>query len=320
MTAVQAPGVHGEATGATPPGPGAGRSRSSVFAHTRSGSDPRVASAWTRRQVVENNARALVGRAYPRVRGMTREPSWVFFEILLPFLTTSAFVLIYRALKAPDAYVGFVVLGGAMAAFWLNVVWMMAAQLYWEKSQGNLELYFAAPMNLMSVLLGMAAGGLVMSSTRALAVLVVASLVYGVAFNVEQWGLVVVVFLLTMTALYGLGMVLASLFLLWGREAFHMTNLLIEPVYFLSGLNFPVGRLGALGAMAIATIPFAVGLDAMRQLVFAGQPYITGTPSPEVEAAILVAMTIGFGLLARWMIRTIESMARGRGSLSIRWQ
>jgi ABC-2 type transport system permease protein len=292
----------------------------SIFASTRGGTDPRTASLWTRRQVVENNARALVGRAFPRVRGMAREPSWVFFEILLPFLTTSAFVLVYRTLQAPEAYVGFVILGGAMAAFWLNVVWMMAAQLYWEKDQGNLELYFAAPMNLMSILLGMAIGGLIMSTTRATAILVVSTIVFGVTFNVEQWGLLLAVFLLTMSALYGLGMAMASLYLLWGREAFHMTNVMIEPVYFVSGLNFPVGKLGALGAVAIATIPFAVGLDAMRQLVFAGEPYITGTPSPEIEALILVAMTIGFTLAARWLIRTIERMARGRGSLSIRWQ
>ena len=299
---------------------GPAATRAGVFARSRGGTDPREAAEWSRRQVAGNNLRALRGRAYPRIRGMPREPSWVFFEILLPFLTTSAFVLVYRALQAPEAYIGFVVLGGALSAFWLNVVWMMAGQLYWEKSQGNLELYFAAPMNLMAVLLGMAVGGLVMSSTRALAVLVISSLVFGVQFNVEQWGLVLLVFLLTMSALYGLGMALASLFLLWGREAFNMTNILIEPVYFLSGLNFPVGRLGALGAMAIATIPFAVGLDAMRQLVFAGQPYITGTPSPEVEALILVAMTVVFTLGARWMIRSIERMARARGSLSIRWQ
>ena len=291
-----------------------------VFATTRGGSDPRTASDWTQRQVFASNWRAMIGRAYPRVRGMVREPSWLFFEILLPFLTTAAFVLVYRALQAPEAYVGFVVLGGAMAAFWLNVVWMMASQLYWEKSQGNLELYFAAPMNLMSVLIGMAVGGFIMSSTRAAAVLVISAVVFGVTFNVEQWLLVIVVFILTLTALYGLGMMLASLFLLWGREAFHMTNLVIEPVYFVSGLNFPVGRLGALGALAIATIPFAVGLDALRQLVFAGQPYITGTPPPEVEALILVAMTVVFGVTARWMIRRIERMARDRGSLSIRWQ
>ncbi|MEI7742171.1 MAG: ABC transporter permease [Chloroflexota bacterium] len=291
-----------------------------IFASSRGGTDPRTAAEWTRRQVVESNLRAVVGRAYPRVRGMNREPSWVFFEILLPFLTTSAFVLVYRALAAPEAYIGFVVLGGALSAFWLNVIWMMAGQLYWEKSQGNLELYFAAPMHLMSVLLGMAVGGLIMSSTRAVAVLVISSLVFGVTFSVQQWGLVAVVFLLTMTSLYGLGMVLASLFLVWGREAFHLTNLFIEPVYFVSGLNFPVARLGALGAIAIATIPFAVGLDAMRQLVFAGDELLAGTPPPEVEALILLAMTVVFGLAARRLIRAIERMARARGSLSIRWQ
>jgi ABC-2 type transport system permease protein len=294
--------------------------RAAVFAHSRGGTDPRTASSWTRRQVAANNARSLIGRAYPRVRGMVREPSWLFFEILLPFLTTSAFVFVYRALQAPEAYIGFVVLGGALSAFWLNVVWMMAGQLYWEKSQGNLELYFAAPMNLMAILLGMAFGGLVMSSLRAAAVLVISTLVYRVTFSVDQWFLVALVFVLTLSALYGLGMMLASLFLLWGREAFHMTNVLIEPVYFVSGLNFPVGRLGALGALAIATLPFAVGLDAMRQLVFAGQPYITGTPPPEVEALILAAMTVVFTLLARWMINRIERAARSRGSLSIRWQ
>jgi ABC-2 type transport system permease protein len=229
-------------------------------------------------------------------------------------------VFVYRALQAPEAYVGFVVLGGALSAFWLNVVWMMAGQLYWEKSQGNLELYFAAPMDLMAVLLGMAVGGLIMACTRAAAVLVISTLLFNVQFDVQQWGLVVVVFLLTMAAMYGVGMVLASLFLVWGREAFHMTNLLIEPVYFMSGLNFPVGRLGALGALAIVTIPFAVGLDAMRQLVFTGEPYVTGTPSPEVEAVILFVMAVVFTLLARRLIRSIERMARSRGSLSIRWQ
>jgi ABC-2 type transport system permease protein len=137
---------------------------------------------------------------------------------------------------------------------------------------------------------------------------------------VQQWGLLIAVFFLTLSALYGLGMAMASLYLLWGREAFHMTNVMIEPVYFVSGLNFPVGKLGALGALAIATIPFAVGLDAMRQLVFAGQPYITGTPSPQVEALILVGMTVGFTFVARWLIRRIERMARARGTLSLRWQ
>jgi ABC-2 type transport system permease protein len=251
---------------------------------------------------------------------MLREKSWVFFEILLPFLATSAFVFVYRALGAPSQYIGFVVLGGAMTAFWLNVIWMMAQQLWWEKSQGNLELYFAAPMHIMAVLFGMAFGGFIMSSTRAAAVLIIATLVYGVSFSIDQWALLVAVFFLTLGALYGLGMMLASLFLMWGREAWHLTQLLIEPVYFVSGLNFPVARLGVLGSVAISILPLAVGLDAMRQLAFADAAYPIGTPSPVIEAGILVVMVVVFIGLSRWTLAVLERRARQEGRLSVRWQ
>jgi ABC-2 type transport system permease protein len=287
------------------------------FRHTAS---PQEAAAWTPRQQLLTDLRSVGGRAYPRVTGMFREKSWLFFEILLPFLSTSAFVFVYRALQAPPEYIGFVVLGGAMTAFWLNVIWMMASQLWWEKSQGNLELYFAAPMSIMSVLFGMAFGGMVMSCTRAVVVLAIATLVYGVQFEVQQWLLLLAVFALTLTALYGMGMMLASLFLMWGREAFHLTQLLTEPVYFVSGLNFPVARLGFLGALALATIPLAVGLDAMRQLAFPNAAFPIGTPPPAVEALILVAMTFVFLGAARWMLKTLERMARQEGRLSVRWQ
>jgi ABC-2 type transport system permease protein len=286
----------------------------------RAGVGPREAAAWSRRQVLMTDLRSIRGRAYPRVRGLTREPSWLLFEILLPFLGTSAFVFVYRALDAPQEYVGFVVLGGALTAFWLNVIWMMANQLYWEKSQGNLELYFAAPMHFMSILFGMAVGGMVMSTTRATTVLVIAGFIYGVTFTVDQWFLLFGVFVLTLGALYGLGMVLASLFLVWGREAWHMGQLLTEPVYFVSGLNFPVARLGMLGALSIAFLPLATGLDAMRQLAFAGAAFPAGTPPPLVEVGILAVMTVVSIFGARWMLIAMERRARRDGRLSVRWQ
>ncbi|MBA3875490.1 MAG: ABC transporter permease [Anaerolinea sp.] len=286
----------------------------------RAGTGPREAARWSRRQVLLTDLRSVRGRAYPRVKGLLREPSWVLFEILLPFLATSAFVFVYRAIDAPQQYVGFVVLGGALSAFWLNVIWMMANQLYWEKSQGNLELYFAAPMHFMSILFGMAVGGMVMSSTRAATVLLIAGTLYGVTFSVDQWALLLGVFLLTLGALYGLGMVLASLFLVWGREAWHMGQLFTEPVYFVSGLNFPVARLGFLGALSVAFIPLATGLDAMRQLAFAGAAFPAGTPPPLVEVAILAAMTVVSIVAARWMLIAMERRARRDGRLSVRWQ
>ncbi len=286
----------------------------------RSGTDPRSASNWGRRQELLTNLRAIRGRAYPRYRGMVREKSWLLFEILLPFLSTAAFVFVYRALKAPEQYVGFVVVGGAMTAFWINVIWMMANQLYWEKSQGNLELYFAAPIHFMSILFGMALGGMAMSTTRAAAVLIIATAIFGVTFEVRDWLLVFAVFLTTLAALYSLGMVLASFFLVWGREAFHLGQFFVEPVYFVSGLNFPVARLGLIGALSVGLIPLATGLDAMRQLVFSGATFPIGTPSPTVELGILVVMAVLATILARWMLASMQARARRDGRLTVRWQ
>ncbi len=280
---------------------------------------PREAAEWSRGRVVRANLRAVIGRAYPRIIGLTREPSWVFFEILLPFLAVSAFVFVYRALGAPEEFVGFVVLGGAMTSFWLNVVWMMAAQFYWEKDQGNLELYFTAPMHLMSVLAGMAIGGLVMTSSRAIAVIVIGSLLYGVTYQIEQPLLVIAVFTLTMIPLYGLGMLFASLFLLWGREAFHLAQLLQEPIYFLGGVNFPIRHLGVVAGLVVATLPLAVGLDAMRQLVFPGEAS-EGVLPVGTEMVILAVMGIIFLVAARLALGYLETLARREGRLTLKWQ
>jgi len=281
--------------------------------------NPREAAEWSTRRLIQTNLRAIVGRAYPRIIGLTREPSWLFFEIVLPFLAVSAFVFVYRALEAPEEFIGFVVVGGAMTAFWLNVVWMMAAQFYWEKDQGNLELYFTAPMHLMSILAGMAIGGLVLTSSRALAVIGIGSLVYGVTYQVEEPLVLIGVFFLTMIPLYGMGMLLASLFLMWGREGFHLAELLQEPIYFLGGVNFPLKAIVPLAGVAMAILPLAVGLDALRQLAFAGSP-VEGMLPVGSEVLILAAMGVAFLVAARLALGYLEKLARREGRLTLRWQ
>ena len=86
-------------------------------------------------------------------------------ETVFPFLAMSAFVLVYRGLDAPAMYEAFVVLGGAMIAYWNNVLWSMASQFFWEKEQGQLQLYLITPVSRMSILLGMALGGMLMTTT-----------------------------------------------------------------------------------------------------------------------------------------------------------
>src|ERR1051325_6648312 len=150
--------------------------------------------------------KTIVARACPRVLGMQREKSWMFFDVFLPILAVAAYVYVYRAIGAPEEYVGFVVIGGAMTAFWMNILWSMSSQLYWEKEQGNLSLYIIAPNSMMAVLLGMALGGLVATALRAIAIIVLGSWLFQVQYSVASFTQLISVFLLAMTALYGMGM------------------------------------------------------------------------------------------------------------------
>ncbi len=261
--------------------------------------------------------RGIRARAYPRVIGQMREKLWLFIETFLPFLATVGYVFVYRAIQAPEDYVGFVVMGGAMTAFWLNVIWMMASQLYWEKSSGNLPLYIIAPNSLMSILLGMALGGLVATLLRAGAIVVLGTLIFDIHFQVSDFVQLFAVFTLTMAALYGLGMMLASVFLLFGREAWQIAEAMREPVYFVSGFYFPVRALGFPVALAASVLPMTLGLDAMRQLSFTDGPTL-GFLTVGLEIAILAALTVVFGIGAKIALDVVERKAIEEGTLSDR--
>ncbi len=313
------------------------------------------------------NLRAVVGRSYPRIVGANREPSWIFFEAFLPLLGIAAYVFIYQffgnqaiavitqtTATAPwgmcgthacadateqaqylaavnantNALVASVVLGGTMVAFWLNVLWSMASQLYWEKEIGNLQLYMMAPMNRMALLGGMAVGGMVMTSMRAVSTLVAGVLVFGVIFQVANPWLLLAVFFATLIALYGLGMMFASLYLLWGREAWNLSALMEEPIFFSSGFYFPLGGLlripgwGPAIAIAGSFIPASIGLDALRQLTlgstaFGGTLWIFDVMT---ELEILVIMAVLFLILARYSLAYLETLAKREGKLTSRHQ
>ncbi len=259
----------------------------------------------------------VLGRAYPRLIGLTRERGWLVIDIALPLLAVSAYVFIYRALEAPEAYIGFVILGGAMTAFWLNVLWGMASQLFWEKQSGNLPLFIMSPAPLMGILLGMALGGMVSSGFRALVILFLGSWIFGVSFHVQQWVLLFGVFLITLAALYGMGMAFASVFLFSSREAWHWASLAQEPIYLLSGLYYPIKVFPFWLTVAASFIPLALGMDAMRQLTLPeGQRF--GLLPVAVELVLLAGLTLFFLLLARFMLGLLERKAREEARLTER--
>jgi ABC-2 type transport system permease protein len=270
---------------------------------------------------------AALARSYARVVWMFRNRTWIIQETLLPILSVAAFAYAYRAMHAPPQFVGYVVLGAAMTAFWFNVLWSMGAHLYWERDSGNLELYIMSPAPMMAILAGMALGGMTTTCTRAAAILLTGMFIFDVPFDLSRWYVLLLAFALTLSALYGLGMMFASLFLLWGREAWHVVNLLQEPVFLLTGMNFPVRiflNLPVVIVGAALLVPLTAGMDAMRQLLF---PVDYGDPNRRdglmpvgAELAILAGLAVAFFFTARRLLRVLERKAKEEGKLSIRWQ
>jgi ABC-2 type transport system permease protein len=275
-----------------------------------------MTGAW--RDDVALNLRATWARTYVRVVGSTREWTWIVGDAVLPNLGMCAYVLLYRTLGAPRDYEALAVFGGILSTYWINVLWGMGSQFYWEKQQGQLQLYFAAPCSRMAILTGMAVGGIFMTTFRSLFGIFLGFVVLGVRVPSFDVGLLLLVFTLTMTSLYALGMTLASLFLLYGREAWHLSNALQEPVFFLSGLYFPLRALGALGSLAAGLVPLGLGVDALRQVLMgAGAHGLLPLPT---ETLMLVGFTVLFGILARVSLAHLEGLSKREGRLTQRWQ
>jgi len=150
---------------------------------------------------------------------------------------------------------------------------------------------------------------------RAAAVVILGSLLFHVTYTIQNGLLLAVVFILSMVALYGLGMMTASAFLLFGREAWHIANLAQEPVFLVSGFYFPLKFLPFWVSAAASIIPLTLGLDAMRQLVFASGATL-GFLDVKLEAIILAVLSVVFIVGAKLLLGYTERLAIREGRIT----
>jgi ABC-2 type transport system permease protein len=262
--------------------------------------------------------RVVLARMGVRITATTQEPLWVATDIIIPLITIAGYIYLYKALGATQL-TAFVVIGGVMIAFWANILWNMAAQFYWEKEQGNLEMYFVSPAPKMAVLLGMALGSIINTSMRAGVILVLGAYIFNIHFVIGSPAIALIVFFLALIALYAMGMLFASLFMLYGREAWHTANLLQDPVYFVGGFYFPIfSPLSPLWLQfAASAIPVSFALDGLRDILVLGQSL---SPAVERDIIALIIFIIVLLPLAKLALRYMENLGKKHGRLTIRWQ
>jgi ABC-2 type transport system permease protein len=144
---------------------------------------------------------------------------------------------------------------------------------------------------------------------------VAGSLIFHVQYQITSFMQLFTVFTLAMVALYGMGMMMASAFLLFGREAWHMANLAQEPIFLASGFYFPIKSFPFWVAAAASIIPLTLSMDAMRQLVFPSGVKL-GFLTVSVEIGILLALSVVFLVAAKILLAYTEKLAIREGRLT----
>ena len=262
--------------------------------------------------------RTIRARAYPRIIGSFRHPSWFLFEVGLPLLAIITFVYVLRLFDSPPQFESYAVIGGCMLPIWFNVVFAMALQLRWEKDSGNLEIFMTSPAKITWILLGMMFGGGFQTVLMSGVVLIVATNIFDIQFLWGNWFQALLVFVPCIMALYSIGMAMSSVFLKAGRAFEYYLGLAEEPIQFFTGSYFPIFSQNIVLAIFGSIIPLTLGIDGLRQLLVEGE-YFT-LLNWKYESIILVIYWFLALKFAKFSLNWMEKLAREKGTLTLRWQ
>jgi ABC-2 type transport system permease protein len=167
-----------------------------------------------------------------------------------------------------------------------------------DRREGFLQAVLVAPVDRSAIVLGKLLGGTVLAFGQGLLFLALLPLLK-LSLGWGDFVLVCAVMALLSFALTGLGFLIA--WRLDSTQGFHaIMNLLLMPLWFLSGAIFPAeGAPGWLRAL-MKVNPLGYGLAALQRAFFQGAGVPPGTPSPAlclgvttVFAAVMFALALG---------------------------
>lgn len=241
---------------------------------------------------------------------------WVAVNLSVPLLSSMAMALLYAS-TGLSRFTGFAILGGVMLAFWGNVLWSMASQFNWDKEVGIFEIYLISPAPISAILVGMSLGGILATVPSASFVALIGWAFFSLSIS-PSWLAVFLTFILTLAALYAMGMLLSSLYLAYGREAESLNTAVGEPINFLSGIYFPAIGSGSpfpfALQMATSLIPLTIGMDALRKSVF----YTEDVRAVWLDLIILGVMSVILLFLGDKALKALEERGRRQGTLVMR--
>jgi ABC-2 type transport system permease protein len=166
-------------------------------------------------------------------------------------------------------------------------------ELIWDRQFGFLKETLVAPVSRLSIMIGRTLGGATTALIQGVIVMAVCTIAGFRVQNLSQLPLAILFMALIATTFTALGTGVASL--LTDFQGFQLVmNLLVMPVFFLSGALFPLGDAPAPIRIIASVDPLSFGVDGLRTTLIGVAHF--GIPTDLAVLAMFSALFLGVGV------------------------
>lgn len=161
-----------------------------------------------------------------------------------------------------------------------------------DRREGFLQAVLVAPVPRIAIVMGKVLGGTTLAVMQS-AILVVVAPAVGISLSWARLPALVLVLTVLAVALTGLGFVLA--WWLDSTQGFHaIMNLLLVPMWMLSGAVFPAGGAAAWIRAVMVINPMTYGVSALRTVLTDGA---ASSAAPSLVVSLVVMTMFGSAVL-----------------------
>jgi ABC-2 type transport system permease protein len=178
---------------------------------------------------------------------------------------------------------------------------MSGASVIWDKEFGFLKEVLVAPVNRFSVILGRSLGGMTTAIIQALVIVGIAVAIGVTLSSVSGFFLALVIMILTCAAFTGFGLIIATR--LGNLEGFMaIMNLIVFPIFFLSGALFPIQSMPPWLRYVMYIDPLTYGVDGLRGTLIG----ISAFPL-WLDFAVLIILCLALATLGSYFFSKMEA-------------
>jgi daunorubicin resistance ABC transporter ATP-binding subunit/daunorubicin resistance ABC transporter membrane protein len=196
-----------------------------------------------------------------------RDRTRIVSTIVQPVMFLIVFGSGFRRTLASGLGIDFLVFmyPGTIAMTVMGVAFFSTVSTVWDREFGFLKEVLVAPIPRTAIALGKTTGAATIASVQALILLALAPVI-GVELHPARIPLLILYMLMLSLAVSGLGLLVASL--MKTTESFGIViQILIFPMFFLSGAFFPLTEVPKWMEVLSNLNPLTYGVDAFRQVI-----------------------------------------------------